>query len=142
MLPCFVHALKTRHHDHVTGIQVGAHVGFVDAEDARLGEGIVGEDAHLRAGVALGLQAQVLQRHGQQGDGDLLAGGDHHVQFARIGLSLDLLGQPDQAVGLARHGGQHHHHLMSEHFEFGDALGDGADALHAADRGAAVFLYD
>jgi hypothetical protein len=47
----------------------------------------------LPAGEAPGLQADVLEGHGQQGDGDLLAGGDQHVQFARVGLLVDFLGQ-------------------------------------------------
>jgi hypothetical protein len=137
-----VDALESGDHDHMARIKVAPHVGFVDAEDARLGEGAVGEDAHLPAGVAFRLQAQVFERHGQQRNGDLLAGGDHHVEFARVGLRLNLLGQPDQPVGLARHGGEYHHHLMAEHFEFGDPLGDCADAFDVGDRGAAVFLYD
>jgi hypothetical protein len=45
-------------------------------QDARLGEGAVGQDLDLAAGVALGLDAEILERHGQQADGDLLAGGD------------------------------------------------------------------
>ena len=52
----FVDTLKAGHHNHVTGIQVAAHIGFVDAEDACLGVGIIGEDADLRAGVAFGFQ--------------------------------------------------------------------------------------
>ncbi len=41
---------------------------LVDVEDARLGERAVGEDAHLAAGVALRLQAQLLQRDREQAD--------------------------------------------------------------------------
>jgi hypothetical protein len=126
----------------VAGIEVAPHVGFVDAEDACLGERVVGEDAHLRAGVAPGFQAQVLERHRQQGDGDLLAGRHHHVELARVGLRLDFLRQRDQPVGFARHRREHDHHLMPEHLELGDAFRHGADAFGVGDRSAAVFLYD
>jgi len=138
----FVDALEAGDHQHVAGIQIGTHLLFVDRQNARLGEGVVGEDAHLRAGVALRLQAQVFQCHRQQRNGDLLAGRHHHVQFARVGGGLNLPGQANQAVGLARHGREHHHHLMAEHFEFGHAFGHRADAFDVGDRGAAVFLYD
>lgn len=102
----------------------------------------VGEDAHLRAGVALGLEAEVFQRHAEQGDGDLFAGGDHHIQFTRVRVLLDLFGQGDQAVGFARHGGHHHDHLVALGLVLGDAFGDRAYALDAADRSAAIFLND
>ncbi len=136
-----VHALEAGDDDHMAAVQIGTHSLFVDAEDARLGEGIVGEDA-LGAGVALGLEAHFHQRHGQQGDGDLFAGGHQHIQFARVGLALDFLGQRDQAVGFAAHGGNHDDDLVTLGPKTGDALRDVLDALDAADRGAAVFLYD
>jgi len=114
----------------------------VDAEDAGLGVGVVGKDADLGTRIASRLQAEVFQCHGEQGNRDLLAGGHQHVEFARIGLCLDGLGQRDQPVGLAGHGGEDDHDLMPEHFELGDAFRNGADAFDVGDRGAAVFLYD
>jgi hypothetical protein len=101
---------------------------------------VVGDDADLRAGVAAGFQTEILERHGKQGDGDLFAGGDQHIQFARVRFLLDFLGQGDQAIGFAGHRGQHDDHLMAEHLEFGDALRDIADAFDGTHRGAAVLL--
>ena len=74
----------------LAGIEVGTHVGFVDRQNARLGEGIVGQHLDLAAGVAAGRDTDVHQRHRQQADGDLLAGGDHHVELAGAGAGADL----------------------------------------------------
>ena len=90
-------------------------------------------DGHLPAGIALGFQSEVLERHGEQRNGDLLAGCDHHVQFARIGLGLDLLCQGDQAIGLARHGRYHHHQLVALGPIFGHPFRDVSDAFGASD---------
>ena len=59
----------------------------------------------------------------------------------RVGLCLNAFRQCDQPVGLTRHGREYDHHLVAEHFEFGDAFRYGADAFDVGDRGAAVFLY-
>ena len=77
----------------------------VNRDDACLGVGVVGHDFDLCAGVALGLEPQFLERHGKQRDGDLLAGGNHDIQFTRIGRALNFLGQRHQAIGFAAHGG-------------------------------------
>ena len=54
----------------------------VDALDARLGEGAVGDDRHLVAEEAGRLAPLRLDGQRQQADGHLLAGGDHHVLLA------------------------------------------------------------
>ena len=47
-----IHALEAGDDDDRARRQIAAHVGLVDLEDARLGVGVVGQDAHLPAGVA------------------------------------------------------------------------------------------
>ena len=55
---------------------------LVDRLDARLGEGVVGDQPDLPAGEADGLVALGVDGHGHQGDGDLLAGGEELVHLA------------------------------------------------------------
>jgi hypothetical protein len=136
----FVDALEARHDHHRAGVEIAADVVAVDVEDAGLGEGVVGEDAHLAAGVAAGLDAELLEGHAQQTDGDLFAGGDHHVELAGAGIGADFLGQGDQAVGLAAHRGQDDHHLVPLGVELRDPLGHVLDPFGVADGSAAIFL--
>ena len=115
---------------------------FVDRDDARPREGRVGQHLHLPAGVAARLHAQGEQRHRQQPDRDLLAGGGDHVELARVRVLLQAGGERQQPVGLARHGRGHHHDAVPGRLPLGDAPGHVADALDRADRGAAEFLDD
>jgi hypothetical protein len=112
MLPCSSMPWKPATTTTRPGVEVGAHPGAVDVADARLVVGAVGADLHLGAGVGARRAADGLQRHGQQGDGDLLAGGQQHVEFPRRRPRLQGLGQADQPVGLAGHGGDDDHHLV------------------------------
>jgi hypothetical protein len=70
-----------------------AHPFLIDLENARLGKGAVGQHAHLRAGKALGFYTLRMHGHGQQGDGDLLAGRGDHVEFAGVRGRRNFLGQ-------------------------------------------------
>jgi len=121
-------------------IQVVPNVGLVDADDARLGICIVGQDPHLATGIASGLDADIHQRHRQQADGHLLAGGRDDIQLARGRIGLHLLRQGDQAVGLSAHGGDHHHDLMALRLPARHASGHVFDPFGRTDRGAPVFL--
>ena len=104
--------------------------------------GAVGEDADLIASVGHRRNPALDQRHGQQGYGHLLAGGDHHIQFARNRLVADLLGQVDQTVGFATHCRDDHDDIVATIAEFLDLLGYLLDSLDGADRGAPKLLYD
>ncbi len=73
---------------------------------------------------------------------DLLAGRGDDVELARIGIGREFLGQREQAVGLAAHRRHDDDELVSLALKARDAARDVADALDAADRGAAVFLHD
>ena len=55
---------------------------LVDRLDARLGEGVVGDEPDLPAGEADRLVALRVDGHGHQGDRDLLAGGEELVHLA------------------------------------------------------------
>lgn len=105
----------------------------VNGNDACLGVCIVGNDSYLCAGVASGLETQFLERHGKQGDGHLFAGGDHDVQFARVGCGLNFLGEGKQAVSFAAHGGYHYDYLMAKPAETGHAPGDILNPFGVAD---------
>ncbi len=102
----------------------------------------VGDDPHLPAAVAARLDAELEQRHREEADRHLLAGGGDHVELARIGMRLDFPGERDQAIGLARHGRGHDHDLVAGGAPLRDTARDIADALDRAHRGAAEFLND
>ncbi len=89
-----------------------------------------------------GLAAELADRQRDQPDRDLLPGRDDDVDLAVVGVVLDLAGQLEQAVGLARHRRDHHRDLVTGALGRDAALGDGGDALDGADRGAAEFLND
>jgi hypothetical protein len=108
-----VDALETRDDHHVAVVQGLAHVALLDRQDPRLAERVVREDRHLPARVALCLHSQLVQRDRQQADGDLLARGGDHVQLPRGGVGIELPGEAQQAVGLARHGGGHDHQFVA-----------------------------
>ena len=101
---------------------------------------MVGEEAPLAAGVAAGFDAELLEGHAEQTDGDLFAGGNHNVELAGAGGRADFLGQRDQAVGLAAHRGQDDHHLVPLGVKLRDPLGYVLDPFGVADGSAAIFL--
>ncbi|KAF4530411.1 hypothetical protein B566_EDAN018552 [Ephemera danica] len=128
-----VHALKAGDDDHPAGLQIGAHLGVVNAFHPRLGVGRIGANRHLPAAVADRRHAFGLQRQGQQAHRHLFAGAGNLIQFAqglgRARIRQQFLGQAEQTIRLAAHGRGHHHHLVPGAGPFGDALGDIADAL-------------
>ena len=93
-------------------------------------------------GVASRLEPHLLQRDREEPDGHLLAGGRDDIELARIGMRRQLLRQRDQPVGLAAHRRDDDDELVSLAMKARDPPGDIADAVDAADRGAAVFLDD
>jgi len=56
-----------------------------DLGDPRLRVGAVGADRRLKSRERARLEAQAVQRHGQERDRDLLARGQQHVHLARLG---------------------------------------------------------
>ena len=78
-----IHTLEPGHDHNAAAIEIGAHFLVVDLFDTCLGMDTVRAQGDLAAGVGAGIDALLLQRHGQQGNGDLLAGGDQHIHLAR-----------------------------------------------------------
>ena len=60
-----------------------------------------------------GLAPLRLDGQRDQADGDLLAGGDHHVLLALVGPVGDLRDELEQAVRLAGHRGDDDHHVVA-----------------------------
>ena len=85
--------------------------------DARLGVGDVGRDRHLPAGVADRGEPSACSASDKQADRDLLAGRGDHVELAQhsgvVCLGRQLLGQGQQAIGLAAHRRRHDDHLVA-----------------------------
>ena len=119
-----------------------AHERGIHVEDAAAGVRAGGVDARLAAGDGGRVHADLLQRHGDQGDRLLLAGGQQDVEFAFARVFREVLGHLDQAVGHAGHGGNHGDDLVALVAGAFDPRGDVADAVERADGGAAVFLND
>ena len=81
------------------GVERFAEPARVDRLDAGLAVRAVGDDADLRAGEADRLLAEFVDGHGDQRDGDLLAGGQEHVHLAGGRAGGDLGGLGDEVVG-------------------------------------------
>ena len=113
-----------------------------DVLDFRLGVDAVGDDARLRAGQRNGRDVQRMQRHGRERDGRLFAGGQEHVHLAFARQRHDFLGELDEAVGHAAHGGNDDDDLVALRVIFRHARGDILDAVGVAHRSAAIFLND
>ncbi len=136
-----VDALEAGNDDDATVIQVVDDLLVVDGLDPRLVVRAVGDDLDLAAGIRARRIAALLERHRQQRDRDLLAGGQQHVEFAAAGFGVDLLREFDQAVGFAAHRRDDDDHVVALVPVRGDLVGHGLDPLDRADRSAAVFLY-
>ena len=108
----------------------------------RLGMDAVGDDAGLRAGERYGRDSDGMQRDGRERDGGLLAGGEEDIHFALIGQGHDFLGELDEVIGDATHGGDDDDDFIALGVIFRDARGDILDAVGVAHRGAAIFLND
>ncbi|SPY01922.1 Uncharacterised protein [Neisseria meningitidis] len=124
--------METGYDNDFTGGQIGTHFFVVDVFDAGFGVGSVGLEGDLPAGVALGINADVFQSHGQQTDGHLFAGSENDVEFARIGMLLHFVRQCDQSVGFTAHGGYDDYDVVSFGAGFGDTFGYVFDAFGRA----------
>ena len=107
--------------------------------NARRAMHIAGFHGDLPAQPAARSNAQILQSHSQKPDTDLLAGRYHNIIFARIMQPRHITGQPDQPIGLARHGRHHNRHFMTGLDLARHMRGDIADTVNITDRRAAKF---
>jgi hypothetical protein len=133
--------LEARHHRDGAGVQRRPHALGGDLRDAGLGVGAIRAEAGLGTGERARLEAEPVQRHGQQRDGHLLARRQQHVHLARVGRGRDLAGEAEQSVGGLAHGGDDDDRLMSRR-AVGDTARDVTDFLGVGDRRASVFLND
>ena len=115
----------------------GRHV-----DDAGLAVGLVGEHARLLARERLGVDAQVVDRHGQQRHRDPLAGGQQDVHLALRRQRRHLLGEVDELVRRVTHRADDDHDVVARPLRLGDPLGDALDAGGVGDGGTAVLLHD
>src|SRR5207237_6282727 len=92
------HALEAGDDDDLARLKGGAHALSADSHDPRFRVRGVGHEADLRAGKGARLEAEGVERHGQERDRDLLAGREQHVRLARVGRRGDLVGERDEAV--------------------------------------------
>ena len=113
----------------------------VDVLDARGGVRVRGEDRQLPALPGARVDADAFEHDREQPGGDLLAGGDHGIVFARIVQRRGLARPGDQLVGLARHGGDHDGDLVAGIDLALDVARDIADAVEIGDRGSAEFHH-
>jgi hypothetical protein len=95
---------------------------------------------HLIAGVRTRRTSQLLQHHAEQRNRGLLPGREQHIELTRRRLRVDALGQLDQPVGLATHGGHHDYQVMPLTAHTRDPFRDRQNPLRVRHRSAAVFL--
>ena len=112
-----------------------------DLPDLRLRVDGVGEDPCLRPGEGDGFLAEVVNRHRDEGAGDALAGGEEHVELARVWARRHAPGELEERVRGAphrRHGPDDTKPALARRDK---SLRDVADLLGLGDRRAAE-LHD
>ena len=103
--------------------------------------GVGGHDRDLPPLPGPRRQAHLLERDGQEAGGHLLARGHDRVVLTRVVERRRVLHPPDELVGLACHGGDHHGHLVAGLDLAFDMPRHVADAFHRGD-GRTAELHD
>src|SRR6185436_20799371 len=103
---------------------------------------ITGLDRDLPTLPGTGLNADRLQRDGEQPGRDLFAGSHDGVIFARVMHWRGLAAPVHQLIGLARHRRDHYRHVVSRVDLAFDVARDIADAFDIGDGGAAEFHHE
>ena len=135
------HALEAGHDHDVALVQRRGDPAGRDVDDPGVAVGAGGDDAGLRAGQRPGVQPLVVDGHGQQGGAHPLAGGQQHVEFPRAAGAGHPEGEFHEFVGGVPHGGDDHHHVVTELSGRHDPLGHALDAVRVCDRRATVLLH-
>ena len=86
---------------------------FADLTDPGIVISVVGLDSHLPGRQGNHWQPALLQRHGAQGNGDLLPRGKQHIQFAPGRMGVDLVGFFDQVIRRVALGGKHDDYIIA-----------------------------
>ena len=116
--------------------------GAVDLENPRRCMGVAGFDRDLPALPGARLNADRLQRNRQQPGGDLFAGRDNGVIFARVVHRRGLTAPFHQFIGLAGHRRHHHGDVMAGIDLALHVQRDVADAVDIGDGCAAEFHHE
>ena len=137
-----VQPLEASHNNNTVALQLRGDTLGLQTADACLGVGAVGAEACLPAGQADGMAAQLVQRHGQQRNADLLAGSQQHIHFTSRRVVGDLPSLGDQVIGGIALSGHHHNYVIAR------VVGICHNACHVEDtvtvlhRRTAELLYD
>ena len=137
-----VDALETRHQDHLALVQLLLDAFRIQAADPGAAVFRIGAQTHLPPQQGDGGNPHLLQRHGAEGNGDLLSGDHKHIQLAAVGLRADLMRLRDQVVGGVPLGGEDDDHVVSGFLRFRDDAGHPPELGGIRNGGAAEFLYD
>ena len=115
--------------------------GAIDVHDAGGGVRIVSEDRQLPALPGPSVDTHVFQHQRQQTGGDLFAGRDNGVVFARVMQRRGIPAPRDQLIGDAGHRRDHDGYIVAGVDLALDVPRDVADAVEIGDRRSAEFHY-
>ena len=136
-----VNPLESRHYEDGAVLQICSHLPVVNAFNARLAEGVVGNNGDLPAMIGLCLVPHGFKTHGQKSDGNLFSGSNQNIVLPVIGKFADIVGQCHQFIGFTGHGRNYHNHIIAGIIGFCNPLGDVANTFDCSHRGTAIFLY-
>ncbi len=140
---CGIDALEAGDHgDFLALLEARDDLGAVDLEDARRGMRVRGLDRDLPALPGARLDTEALQHDREQARGDLLAGGDHRVVFARVVQRRGVGAPGHQLVGLAGHRRDDDGDLMARVDLALHMLRDVADTIDIGDGRTAEFHHE
>ncbi len=135
-------ALKAGDDRDFAGCHGGVQAFHADIADARLAVAFRCAHRQLPAEPGTGFHSGGLQHDGEKTRCHLLAGGDHHIIFRRIGERRCFAAKADQPIGFARHGRHHHRHPVAGVHLALHACGNAADALDPRHGRSAEFHHD
>ncbi|BBC02841.1 DNA mismatch repair protein [Bradyrhizobium elkanii USDA 61] len=130
------------HGDFLALLEAGDDLGAVDIEDARRSVRVRGLDRDLPALPGARLDADALQHDREQARGDLFAGGDHRVIFARVVHRRGVGAPGHQLIGLAGHRGDDDGDLVARVDLALHMLRDVADTIDIGDGCTAEFHHE
>ena len=130
-------ALKSGHHRDLPLAEAALDLAHIEAPNAGRAVDVVALDRQLPAEPRTRRYADVLQGHGEEAGGDLLAGRDHHVVLAQVLQGRGLARPVVEPVGGVGHRRDHDRDLVAGLDGRLDPPGHAPDAVHVGDRGAA-----
>lgn len=119
---------------------MGVDQARIDRADTGLGVHGVGVDSHLIAEQGNGIVPLILDRHGKECHGHLLAGGKQRIHFPFIGNTLHGKSQAGQTIRFSGHGRENDYHPVALLVVLDDPLSHRLNFIRGADRGPAEFL--